>query len=146
MPGRRLRPIRSSLRGTVTAVHERHVAVVVTPSGACERCASGKGCGAGLWTRARTLMLPHETAGEPLVVGRAVAVACDPGHVLRTSLLAFGLPLTGIVAGALAAVLCGGGDAWVALGATAGFGAGALGSRHAQGLAGAAHWRVQADG
>jgi sigma-E factor negative regulatory protein RseC len=98
------------------------VLVEVFASFRCARCASGKGCGAGLLgddgspRRVEALLgdLPDLRAGDKVVLDLA------PQDLLRASALVYGLPLGGAMVGAAVAWLLGAADDGVAMAALAG--------------------------
>lgn len=118
--------------GRILSVHlddtPPHVVVEVAASVRCARCASGKGCGAGLLggdqrpRRVDALIARHLVLDE----GDHVIVELAPNNLLRASALVYGLPLLGAVLGAGGAWLSGAGDLGAALAALAGAGAGML--------------------
>ena len=96
----------------------------VTPVAGCARCASGRGCGAGLapaggGTREIRIASP---AGRSFEVGDSVRLELAPGRLIRSAALAYGLPLLLALGAAIAGSA--GGDTAAALGAIAGLGAG----------------------
>lgn len=108
----------------------------------CARCAAGEGCGAGLFAkllRGRLQELPVALPRhlDHLVPGDQVLVGLSVRAVQSASFLLYGLPLAGLLAGA---VLCGiawPGDAAAFAGAAAGLCGGAwLARRKSAALAG----------
>lgn len=93
----------------VIAIADGRVRLVVAAA-ACPRCASGKGCGAGLLARPDAEReLEIDQAGRwDLEVGDTVRLSLDPARLLHATLLVYGLPLAGLV---LVPAL-----AWLALG------------------------------
>lgn len=95
---------------TVIAVAGREAQVLLAPV-SCIRCQEGRGCGAGLLASRRGR---HATvgldAGLAVAVGDTLIIPCEGSEVLRSSLLAFGLPLIGLLGSAAAAKLAGLGD------------------------------------
>ena len=94
-------------RGHILSLHQGYAIVSVVSSAACARCASGKGCGAGLIAAADR---PREVKvlladGSPLKAGDPVALAISPADLLRGAIYAYGLPLTGMVVALAAARL-----------------------------------------
>jgi positive regulator of sigma E activity len=94
----------------------------------CARCASGKGCGAGIgWEDGRPrrvrALIP---AGYELAVGDDVRIELAPERMLAAALIAYGMPLAGGIVGAGAGYLAGLGDAGAATTALAGLAAGAV--------------------
>ena len=128
--------------GTVVSLVERagelYAEIEVDTAVACERCASGKGCGAGILG----------SGGGPRLIGMAldsnlrlqegdrVRLALAPDNVLRAALIVYGIPMLAAVAGATAAFILSLGDAMAAVAALAGLGAGAMISRQRLGRAG----------
>ena len=105
--------------------------VAVEAAAVCARCASGRGCGAGVFT-ARQGVRRLEVAlaaGSNLAEGDVVSIELAPGNVLRAALLVYGLPLAGAAAGAALAFAAGLGDAGAAAMALAGLAAGAVAGR-----------------
>lgn len=90
---------------TVLEVFESTVRVRVEAAPACPRCASGKGCGAGLLAgrrAARELSLPRPP-GFDLAPGDRVTLTLPGEKLLGASLLAYGLPLLALVVAPVAA-------------------------------------------
>jgi sigma-E factor negative regulatory protein RseC len=118
--------------GRVLTIHDdsspRHAEVEVTSAPRCARCASGRGCGAGLvgedgrLRRVEALIPP----GCEISVGDEVRIELAPESVLGAALIVYGLPLAGAVGGAGVAYLAGFGDAGAAMIALAGLALGAL--------------------
>jgi sigma-E factor negative regulatory protein RseC len=105
--------------------------VAVEAAAVCARCASGRGCGAGVFT-ARQGVRRLEVAlaaGSGLAEGDVVNIELAPGNVLRAALLVYGLPLAGAAAGAALAFAAALGDAGAAAMALAGLAAGAVAGR-----------------
>lgn len=85
---------------TVISIANSLVTVSVERSAVCARCASGKGCGAGLMGSGR-LPASIEVAvpdAMVLLVGDRVTLSLAPEDLLRASFLAYGLPLAGMTA------------------------------------------------
>lgn len=73
--------------------------VAVERTAACPRCAAGKGCGAGLLsgsTRSALLDVPL-APNSSFREGDEVRLTLEPAHLLRATLLVYGLPLAGMV-------------------------------------------------
>ena len=105
--------------------------VAVEAAAVCARCASGRGCGAGIFA-ARQGVRRLEVAvagGSPLAAGDVVSIELAPGNVLRAALLVYGLPLAAAAVGAALAYALAMGDAAAAATALAGLAAGALAGR-----------------
>lgn len=81
------------------------VTVEVVAGVICERCESGKGCGAGLLGGARKSRTVHATVGPDVVVedGDLVSLSILPVSLLRAAIIVYGYPLAGAVCGAAAA-------------------------------------------
>jgi sigma-E factor negative regulatory protein RseC len=102
------------------------VETIATPG--CGACAAGKGCGGGVIGRLLGERRHHLRVALPASVRPAVDDEVEIGvrehSVLRASVLAYLLPLAGIVAGAVAGerlAPTGGSDAWSMAAAAAGF-------------------------
>ena len=118
--------------GRVLTIHDdaspRRAEVEVTSAPRCARCASGRGCGAGLVGKDGRLrrvdaLIP---AGCEVSVGDEVHIELTPDSVLGAALIVYGLPLGGALVGAGAAYLGGLGDTAAAMIALAGLLLGAL--------------------
>ena len=85
--------------GKIVSIGPGSATVAVERTAACPRCAAGKGCGAGLLSGStRPAML--EVSLPPnlsLSEGDEVRLTLEPSHLLRASLLVYGLPLAGII-------------------------------------------------
>ena len=87
--------------GKIISIGNGNATVEVERIAACARCAAGKGCGAGLLsgtTKAATLQVslsPH----SQFSVGDEVSLKLEPAHLLRATILVYGLPLVGMVLG-----------------------------------------------
>ncbi len=105
-----------------------NVVVEIQPGIACERCASGKGCGAGLLGRSPGERRVSATVAASLDLHRGddVIVALQPRNLLRAAFIVYGYPLLGAITAAIAASIMNFGDgaaAAVALtGVAGGFG------------------------
>ncbi|MGD8378751.1 MAG: SoxR reducing system RseC family protein [Gammaproteobacteria bacterium] len=103
----------------------------------CARCAEGRGCGGGLFSRLlgdrlrRMRVLNTLDAG----VGEYVIVGLEESAVVTGSLVAYGLPLVGLLVGAIGAdaLLAGSNDLAELVGGAAGFGLAWLGGRRLAG-------------
>lgn len=118
--------------GKVIAVRRNasgtHVMVEVDASAACPRCVEGKGCGAGLFGGRRTgRHIEAEFASDAAVSsGDLVRLHLAPRSLLQASLIVYGWPLLGALAGASVAYTSSFGDAAAALLALVGMAAGAF--------------------
>ncbi len=88
-----------SVRGRIVSVSGRSARVDVDSSQACTRCAAGNGCGAGLFTGQSQaneieVELPADTDFQP---GDTVELSISESRLLYASILAYGLPLAGMV-------------------------------------------------
>lgn len=104
-------------------------AVVEVDSGiACERCASGKGCGAGLLGAGVGAKRVNAVvaAGVEIRNGDWVSIVLEPRHLLRASVIVYGYPLAGALLATIIARGSGIGDAASAAAALAGLVAGVL--------------------
>ena len=93
----------------VSAVQGAVVIIDVTAPVACQRCADGRGCGAGLLgaddgPRQVRLKAPQ---GMTLRAGDRVRLVIAPRQLLRAAWLAYGLPLSGLVLSVAIAVAVG---------------------------------------
>ena len=120
-------------RGRVVALHGgRARAMFQVP--ACAACEEGRGCGGGIFSawlnqrRPRSLWLEAEPHWR---VGDWIEIELSETEIARLSLVVYGLPLLGIIAGIALGSL--GGEALAAAGGAAGLLAGGwLGSRLAR--------------
>jgi len=121
-----------SPQGRIISIHQDatppYAVVEVDASAACARCASGKGCGAGIPggdDRQRSI---DALIAQGLEVreGDRVSVELAPDNLLRAALIVYGLPLTGAVVASAAAYWLGASDPGAAAMALAGAGMGVL--------------------
>ena len=118
--------------GTIVSLTDRagslRAVIEVDAAATCPRCAAGKGCGAGILDagrrtkRVEAVIDPGMRLGE----GDHVQLTLAPHSVLRASIIVYGVPLLGAVAGATVAYGFSLGDPAAALAALAGIGAGML--------------------
>lgn len=96
--------------------------VTVDAAAACPRCASGKGCGAGLFAAAGDARQVEATVppGLRVAVDDAVEISLAPDNLLRAAALVYGVPLLGALAAAGVAFLLQLGDAMASLAALLG--------------------------
>lgn len=108
----------------------RTVLVAVDPVPACRRCMEGRGCGAGLMSASGATEVavpaPH---GLDLAPGDTVELRLPAQALLRAALLAYGLPLAGLLLAASGAALIGAGEPLTVFAAGGGMLAGALAAR-----------------
>ena len=85
--------------GKIIAIGPGGATIEVARTAACSRCAAGKGCGAGLLgsSRASALLEVPLSPASDLCEGDEVRLALEPAHLLRATMLVYGLPLLGIV-------------------------------------------------
>jgi sigma-E factor negative regulatory protein RseC len=94
----------------VVAVEADALWVETVHRGTCGSCAAKKGCGHALLDRGldsrrgHIRILPGTLAVSGFKVGDQVRIEIPDEIILRASLIAYGLPLLGMLAGALAAV------------------------------------------
>lgn len=105
-----------------------HAVVEVVSAVRCARCASGKGCGAGLLAgenspRRVEALVPGNFDLRP---GDRVQLQLTTGNVLRAAALVYGLPLAGCLGAAALAWGAQAGDVGAALAALAGAVTGAV--------------------
>lgn len=104
--------------------------LIVEAAPACQRCASGRGCGAGAFRgRRESCQVRVEVPdGLGLSAGDVVNVEAGGQSLLRASAAAYGLPLAGMLAGAVTGALLSQSEgpviAFAVLGLVAGFAAG----------------------
>jgi positive regulator of sigma E activity len=106
----------------------RQVVVEIDSVVVCERCESGKGCGAGLLGQQLGELRVEAVVAEKLDVrnGDLVSIMLEPRNVLRAAIIVYGYPLTGAVLAAFVAYSVGLGDIAAALAALSGLVAGIL--------------------
>jgi positive regulator of sigma E activity len=109
-------------KGRICAVEGTCATVRVDTRVACPRCASGKGCGAALLQgNERTVQIDIDLPpGIVTAVGDTIGLAISPVYLLNAALIAYGLPLTGLVLFAgLSRWVAGAGNEWVSVAAAA---------------------------
>jgi sigma-E factor negative regulatory protein RseC len=113
--------VRSDDSGTRAIVEVESVVV-------CERCESGKGCGAGLLGREPGDKRVEAVVADNLTVesGDLVSVVLAPRNILRAAVIVYGYPLFGAVSAATIAFGVGLGDAYGAIAALMGLVSGVL--------------------
>ncbi len=118
--------------GRVLTIHDdssqRRADVEVTSAPRCARCASGKGCGAGISDddgrpRRIAARIPADCEVE---VGDEVRIELAPDSLLVAAFIVYGLPLAGALIGVGAAFISGAGDLGAAMAALAGLVVGML--------------------
>ncbi len=97
-------------RGTVTALDGDYAIVRVEASGGCGRCQEPGGCGA---TNIGQMFCATPRSFRVLntakcAVGAQATIAIAPGAVGRSALIAYGMPLFALLAGAVAGAACAG--------------------------------------
>ena len=110
--------------------------VEVKVAASCPRCASGKGCGAGIFTVSSSAAQPVEASvrkGLDLSEGDVVEISLAPDNLLQAAIIVYGLPMLGAIAGATLAYAFSLRDAVAAMAALIGMAAGLVVSR----------WRVR---
>ena len=103
--------------------------VKVELAAACPRCASGKGCGAGILSTDVGSGQPVEATVPrdlDLCEGDVVEISLAPENLLQAALIVYGLPMLGAIAAAALAYGFSLGDAAAALAALFGLGAGLM--------------------
>jgi sigma-E factor negative regulatory protein RseC len=85
--------------GTIVAIDAASVTIAVQAGQQCARCASGRGCGAGLLGSGRKTLLVQVALppGNALRQGDRVSLALQGTQLLRATLLVYGLPLAGVL-------------------------------------------------
>jgi sigma-E factor negative regulatory protein RseC len=121
-------------RGKISDITDAHAWVECQSRSACERCASGKGCGGGvlgalLGDRLHKIKVTSHIPG--LKVGDQVELGMSAADLLGAAMLVYLLPLSGLLLGALAGgVLAGFSNDMVTIfGALAGLALGGLVTR-----------------
>lgn len=96
-------PEMTTVKGKVVRIDDRRATIEVEPAMICQRCATGKGCGAGLLggnSGPKTIAV--DVAGNNrILTGDAVTLSIAPMRLLYASFLAYGLPLAGALTGLL---------------------------------------------
>jgi sigma-E factor negative regulatory protein RseC len=100
--------------------------VVVEVAAACPRCATGKGCGAGIFAvgGGDRQVEASVRSGLDIAVDDVVEISLAPDNILRAAAIVYGLPMLGAIVGAAIAYLLALGDAAAATAALLGLGAG----------------------
>lgn len=98
----------------------------------CERCESGKGCGAGLLGRESGDRRVEAVVADGLAVesGDLVSVVLAPRNILRAAVIVYGYPLFGTVLAATIVSGMGLGDVYGVVAALIGLVSGVLLARH----------------
>ncbi|MDH3275107.1 MAG: SoxR reducing system RseC family protein [Gammaproteobacteria bacterium] len=110
--------------------------VAVKVAASCPRCASGKGCGAGIFAASGNAAQPVEASvrkGLDLSEGDVVEISLAPDNLLQAAIIVYGLPMLGAIAGATLAYALSLRDSVAAMAALTGMAAGLVVSR----------WRVR---
>ena len=91
-------------RGKILDIDGVYARVRIDAAAACPRCAAGKGCGAALFTNGprERVVAARLDRNLGVAAGDDVELQLRPARLLQASGLAYGLPLVGIVLGALA--------------------------------------------
>jgi len=84
--------------GVVISAREGHITVKVDKSGGCKSCSMNALCGSG----SKAFTLEFDTK-DTFAAGDKVQVMIAPGSRILSSLIVFGLPILGLVAGYLIA-------------------------------------------
>lgn len=103
----------------------------VDVSATCPRCAAGKGCGAGVLSAGsgpRRIQVPVDPNLD-LAEGDVVDLELAPANILRASVIVYGLPMLGAIAGAGIAFAFALGDVAAAAAALLGIAAGLVAGR-----------------
>lgn len=117
-------------RGRIVSIHavdsDIYAVVRIDAVVVCERCAAGKGCGAGLLggDTANRQVDAMIATGLKVQQGDEVLITLEPKNLLQASMLVYGLPLCGALVAASAAYGFGMGDGAAAATALAGIAAG----------------------
>lgn len=111
--------------GVVVRIENDHAWIEVDRQG-CGQCSGKTACGSGLLGlhgQSRRYCLPNDIGAR---VGDGVVVSLPTGSVLKSALLAYAMPLTCGLGGALLTTQAGGGDLLAAAALVAGIGGGWL--------------------
>lgn len=108
--------------GTVISVEGNRAWIECRRGGACAVCPGRGACEIALFTTPSAHRLRASVGGHACGPGTKVVVGIPPGSLVRAALLAYGLPLAGLLAGC--ALGAASGDVPSAAGALVGFGAG----------------------
>lgn len=120
-------------RGRIISVARDHLSATVEVDTAvfCARCASGKGCGAGIFgsdNRPRRFVAPV-IGGSTLQEGDEVRLELAPESLLHAALTVYGIPLVTALAATGVAYFAGLSEGGAVLAALAGIAVGAMLSR-----------------
>ena len=96
--------------------------VSVDAAAICPRCAAGKGCGAGIFGASKSVRRIEVTLAPGIEVseGDTVSLTLGSQNLLQASIIVYGWPLLGAVAGSLLAFLGNFDDSGAAVSALAG--------------------------
>ena len=97
-----MEPVTGRVLSITPVSGRREVVVDVDPRAVCQRCAEGKGCGAGLYGSGDNPRRLRAAIGEGIdvAVGEFVEVSMQSGGILKAAGTVYGLPLGGALAGA----------------------------------------------
>ena len=112
--------------GRVLSVADGCAQIEIDAAVACERCAAGKGCGAGLFgqTKGARQVSAGIAPGVTVTTGDVVRLSLLPARLLRAAGIVYGVPLAGALVAAGAAGLAGLGELGAALAALTGLAVG----------------------
>ena len=112
------------IQAVVRRLEDNCVWIETDPASSCERCKGGQGCSSvslsRVFCRSRRQFRVQNTL--PLAIGDVVAVGMNEQVVMQAALLAYGVPVVGLIFGAWL-----GGALWPASADLAGAATGALG-------------------
>ena len=117
--------------GRVLSVADGCAQVEIDAAVACERCAAGKGCGAGLFGQRKGSRRVNAgiAPGVTVATGDVVQLSLLPAQLLHAAGIVYGIPLAGALLAAGAAGLAGLGELGAALAALAGLTVGYLAAK-----------------
>ncbi|HSG58310.1 MAG TPA: SoxR reducing system RseC family protein [Woeseiaceae bacterium] len=117
--------------GILHAADGQRVTVELDKGIVCARCASGKGCGAGLWPGSERSTQIEAVAHKrsDLAVGDTVQLKLPPSGVFAAALHAYGAPLLGVLIAVAVAQGMAFGDVEAAAASLAGLAVGSFASR-----------------
>lgn len=112
--------------GQVVRIDGGLAVVQVVPQSACGSCSASKGCGTSAVAKLFPKRLPQVAVRNDLGVqaGDDVVIGLADNEVQAASLTLYGVPLAGLLAGAIAGQQWGGSEPWAILGGLSGMLAG----------------------
>jgi sigma-E factor negative regulatory protein RseC len=93
--------------GTVVAVEGDHAWIECRRGGACAVCPGRHACEIALFSSPSRHRLRARTGGQACILGAEVVIGIPPGALVRAAVLAYGLPLAGLLTGTALGALAG---------------------------------------